>query len=743
MDENRKNKNYFVSTLAKYYQEFLSTDFKKVRAPKRKFSTKDAKNRKIGLLIDKYPSLYEKFYERANKAGIEKAQFTINKNSYSTKLSELNKKMLIQEIGAIDTIYFLGKVEETVDELVEKIERVNYKLDTEKEYQIFINSIEIALRGNIIAPLIESISNHIENIQTRALDSLINIEQELADITMENFSGSVSEIFIDFLISKNREQLVENIRDYYESFNYQYFYFDYFENLQTGDAFNELREIKLNEDLIENVEFYLNFGSLNYKNYKFPLCYIPININLVEEKISISFNPQLFVNKKAIDFVLEEISRKYNKPYKSLFQERVMFLDETSVITDFLNDVIYKIQNNIEISEPVNYDKFNINFAKTSDVMISTSITLSLFDKSDESMINDYEALLTGLESENKLFELFESLVNKFIDTEPDNYINEIEDKWDETDLDSRLVYNSPLPLAEEQRKILIALKNPQIQFLFVEGPPGTGKSHTISAIAFDAILEKKSILILSDKKEALDVVENKLNEALNKARDGEEYPNPLLRLGKKENNFNKLMTGANQQKINNYIRIRKKNSSKINKEEKEIYTHLTDDISGYIKKTKTIDMNELKTFLEMEDQIEDSLLDKIEEKPSVYLESFSRLDSHITELRSNELFLKKIAENIEINFENISNFNKILKKIKSDNLQLDLVDSLPKVNINKLKVLDETINSMELMSRSLMGFAFKKNLLENLENKLNNTYSGSISLKGKKRSLIELKSFK
>ena len=61
-----------------------------------------------------------------------------------------------------------------------------------------------------------------------------------------------------------------------------------------------------------------------------------------------------------------------------------------------------------------------------------------------------------------------------------------------------------------EQRQILNALRNNKSKYVLVDGPPGTGKSHSITAIAFRHILERKSILILLIK-EALDVVEDKL----------------------------------------------------------------------------------------------------------------------------------------------------------------------------------------------------------------------------------------
>ena len=51
--------------------------------------------------------------------------------------------------------------------------------------------------------------------------------------------------------------------------------------------------------------------------------------------------------------------------------------------------------------------------------------------------------------------------------------------------MSDRLNYQSPIPLNPEQLKILRALKNEKCKYVVVEGPPGTGKSHTISAIAF------------------------------------------------------------------------------------------------------------------------------------------------------------------------------------------------------------------------------------------------------------------
>ena len=72
---------------------------------------------------------------------------------------------------------------------------------------------------------------------------------------------------------------------------------------------------------------------------------------------------------------------------------------------------------------------------------------------------------------------------------------------------------DNPLPLNSSQKKILKAVGNPKNRFVVIDGPPGTGKSHTIGAVTYWANQNNKSIVITSHKTEALDVVERMLTD--------------------------------------------------------------------------------------------------------------------------------------------------------------------------------------------------------------------------------------
>jgi len=49
----------FVKEVAKYFMDFLETDFHKRRFPKRSIKLKNEDNLQIGLNLHKYPSFYK------------------------------------------------------------------------------------------------------------------------------------------------------------------------------------------------------------------------------------------------------------------------------------------------------------------------------------------------------------------------------------------------------------------------------------------------------------------------------------------------------------------------------------------------------------------------------------------------------------------------------------------------------------------------------------------------------------
>ncbi len=66
-------------------------------------------------------------------------------------------------------------------------------------------------------------------------------------------------------------------------------------------------------------------------------------------------------------------------------------------------------------------------------------------------------------------------------------------------------------------------------------------------------------MLVLSDKKEALDVVEEKITETMNKVRLDKNFQNPILRLGKTGSTYSQILATASIENIKTHYRAVKK----------------------------------------------------------------------------------------------------------------------------------------------------------------------------------------
>ena len=63
---------------------------------------------------------------------------------------------------------------------------------------------------------------------------------------------------------------------------------------------------------------------------------------------------------------------------------------------------------------------------------------------------------------------IINGLVNSFLTENPITIKNEILDEWEDKDVPDRLLFDTPIPLAEEQRKIIAALNKKDGRFVTV-----------------------------------------------------------------------------------------------------------------------------------------------------------------------------------------------------------------------------------------------------------------------------------
>jgi len=142
------------------------------------------------------------------------------------------------------------------------------------------------------------------------------------------------------------------------------------------------------------------------------------------------------------------------------------------------------------------------------DMELVPNVVLGKYPMYSSSIQRDFDAILSGKEINGILMDLVENLdKTDFLSDKPEPLsFDEIKSKGlDASEKD--LVYINSLNSAQEN--ILTAIdKGDEI---VVQGPPGTGKSQVITGLITSAIVKGKTVLMVSEKKTALDVVYSRL----------------------------------------------------------------------------------------------------------------------------------------------------------------------------------------------------------------------------------------
>ncbi|MDB2415190.1 AAA domain-containing protein, partial [Rickettsiales bacterium] len=715
----------FVKEVAHYFMDFLETNFHKVRTPKRHFQQRDNNNLQVSVKLEKYQK-YNALAWKVIRSGFK--DDALNELKHGVYKNQIPKNLLQLIQQQIDLIS-----QKDINKVIKKFHN-EIDVGLSKHPNDVIDATAFALYGitrvikeEFLAPFIEKISEPLEKIKTTTADSVYQIEEELTDIFISPFE----EIISMAITSKSLEQefdVDEKFSQNFELSDIQNKLSSFFKGFAIADIFFEMSELVNNKNLLEKQEFYLNFCDITYKDRRYPLFYIPVQITKAEGTFQINFDSLLYVNKKAIQYVSQSYNAENERKSSSLgsFMERIIYIAEKQEhligeIDRALKEAItyFGLSPYIDINNP------EVQIAKGNSIQISNRCYFGLFDKSDESLVNDYEEILQKLNAgDDILASAFEVLIDDFIKENPVSVVSEVEHDWDGNSSPDKLVYSSPIPLNEEQRQILTALNKSKCKYTTVEGPPGTGKSHTITAIICDAILNNKSTLVLSDKKEALDVVEDKITETMNKVRFDKNFQNPILRLGKTGSTYSKILSTTAMESIKEHYKAIKNDYGSLEDKIQKSVTGLKDKISGTIKSYESVDIPEI-------DESKESLPFDLEElyKNKQSDEALQEVKTDMLSLKeklSSDAGLKNLFGKLYPDTQTIDAFQSFLTLIEiveatKEGMQARLPNlaHIPTLSEDGLESLGNFIYQCKQIRAGLFGYLFKGKQLRELSTAL------------------------
>lgn len=383
-----------------------------------------------------------------------------------------------------------------------------------KEELLYINGLGQAFMekyGDDFIKVIEdyyrSLNTH-EAIDNDIRDTLKNYEKRLVNINKRNrllYSGKLYQhSSFDLFNQEMNQPLLRLIHNKMSSVELC--------NTQTAEGLEKYKKLstlirEANSIYREKGDFDLYIGYPFVEGYfedddfcvRAPLVLFPVKVEKTNKKIviEIDYSKDILYNN-----VLILLYNKYNNIYNDLPLDIVeeigdRFLEET---VNHYADVGIKIDLDISLNEVEKYIEYNKNtFPKYRDneLKLIPNMVLGRFSLFSSAIQKDYKTLIEATNLPSLLFNLLneKTKIPKIINTDEisEKNINYI------TDLDG------------SQERAIYQMN--YLDSLVIQGPPGTGKSQTITSLIVDTLSKNKTVLMVSEKKAALEVIYSRLGD--------------------------------------------------------------------------------------------------------------------------------------------------------------------------------------------------------------------------------------
>ncbi|NCC61645.1 MAG: hypothetical protein EOM12_12050, partial [Verrucomicrobiae bacterium] len=328
--------------------------------------------------------------------------------------------------------------------------------------------------------------------------------------------------------TQNKEEYLNNLKKHLETSIEDITLYDLFFNLQKYNDFANLGSV------------YVFFHVITQETNAFPLYYVEIELRPTQSEVLVIFpRDLLLINTPAINgFKFEQV---LTTPRSCTFSHACSYLGAVETFlqsqygkhTSFLTEPSFKRVVHDAEGRPT----------------LNARIGLQTITNEDKKLL-DYSEIMTRLDMGGE--SRFTDLVTQYIEGKIPNFQEEVARQYKEkypAKSPQHYITNSPIPINDSQKRILLALTNEKNRLIVVDGPPGTGKSHTIKALTYWANEQNKSVVITSHKKEALDVIDRMLTDNF-KALHPQSKPS-IVRIDKETGSENNLQNTLQSAVIN------------------------------------------------------------------------------------------------------------------------------------------------------------------------------------------------
>jgi len=143
----------------------------------------------------------------------------------------------------------------------------------------------------------------------------------------------------------------------------------FFKNISIADAFDDIYILFKNNKLLDKTELYLYMYEISAWKHTFPLFYLPLKLEEKKWSFELTFDQKLYVNTKAIDYVVQEYNRESPDSSWTLAWEydRIIYINDDDNFIEKIKWISDSVQNFFKFNKVL--DTENSEYQKAEHIL--------------------------------------------------------------------------------------------------------------------------------------------------------------------------------------------------------------------------------------------------------------------------------------------------------------------------------------------------------------------------------------
>jgi hypothetical protein len=348
----------------KYFREFLETDFKRQRAPRRRIQLKTQAGFRCAIDLRKYPLFFKDAWGLMSDPPQE-MRLVIGRRKYRAQISPILRNLVDQYAEQLVDSEFEDVRKSVI--AAARAKRAEGAENPEVYVEAIVANFAERTAAGVVHPLLTLLEGPFSKSAYSAEDSIFEIEADLVEAICAGACAHMPDSLNTLLLIGETAELERVLSEFFSADAVRSQVVEFFESFAAADAFQELRDVLNYAHSDDTLTTYLYFGAIKFGPNDYPVFYLPVVLTPQEEGAgySLTVEPRLYIHKMAIEYIVSEMRQQAERVKTAVIAERIIHLGEGDSAQSQMAKTMRELERSFDVASQVDFSQHRPQVAKS------------------------------------------------------------------------------------------------------------------------------------------------------------------------------------------------------------------------------------------------------------------------------------------------------------------------------------------------------------------------------------------